>query len=114
MKEKTERKTERKQNGRKLINQYKRNPWPESASELYRPSDRRLSVKLVSIFAYREVSHSQRDWVPTAVFSAFWAAVIASKYLLSCTHETEWTPFQTHYFSENLIAPGIEPGALDL
>jgi hypothetical protein len=31
------------------------------------------------------------------------------KYLLSCTHEAEWTPFQTHYFSENLVAPGIEP-----
>jgi hypothetical protein len=31
-----------------------------------------------------------------------------------CTHEAEWTPFQTHYFSENLVAPGIEPGALDL
>jgi hypothetical protein len=28
--------------------------------------------------------------------------------------EAEWTPFQTHYFSENLVAPGIEPGALDL
>jgi hypothetical protein len=23
--------------------------------------------------------------------------------------EAEWTLFQTHYFSENLIAPGIEP-----
>jgi hypothetical protein len=22
--------------------------------------------------------------------------------------EAEWTPFQTHYFSENLVAPGIE------
>jgi hypothetical protein len=21
----------------------------------------------------------------------------------------QWTPFQTHYFSENLVAPGIEP-----
>jgi hypothetical protein len=28
-------------------------PWPESASELYRPSDRRLSAKLVPIFADR-------------------------------------------------------------
>jgi hypothetical protein len=27
--------------------------WPESASELYRPSDRRLSVKLVPTFADR-------------------------------------------------------------
>jgi hypothetical protein len=32
---------------------YKKAPWPESASELYRPSDRRLSAKLVSTFADR-------------------------------------------------------------
>jgi hypothetical protein len=27
------------------------------------------------------------------------------------THEAEWTPFQfqTHYFSENIVAQGIEP-----
>jgi hypothetical protein len=31
----------------------KKTPWPESASELYRPSDRRLSAKLVSTFADR-------------------------------------------------------------
>jgi hypothetical protein len=36
------------------------------------------------------------------------------KQLLSCTHEAEWTPFQTHYFSENLVVPGIEPRPLDL
>jgi hypothetical protein len=43
------------------------------------------------------------------------------KQLLSCTHEAEWTPFQTHYcflsffvFSENLVVPGIEPGPPDL
>jgi hypothetical protein len=28
-------------------------PWPEPASELYRPSDRRLSVKLLPAFADR-------------------------------------------------------------
>jgi hypothetical protein len=28
-------------------------PWPQSASEIYRPSDRPLSAKLVSIFADR-------------------------------------------------------------
>jgi hypothetical protein len=28
-------------------------PWPESTSELYRPSDRRLSTKLVPTFADR-------------------------------------------------------------
>jgi hypothetical protein len=31
------------------------------------------------------------------------------KELLNYPHEAEWTPFQTHYFSENLVAPGIEP-----
>jgi hypothetical protein len=36
------------------------------------------------------------------------------KQLFNCTHETEWIPFQTHYFSENLVAAGIEPGPLDL
>jgi hypothetical protein len=24
------------------------------------------------------------------------------------TNEVEWAPFQTHHFSENLVAPGIE------
>jgi hypothetical protein len=60
-------------------------PWPESASELYRPSDRHLSAKLVPTFSDRE-----------------------------CHHKAEKTPFQTHYFSENLVAPGIESGPLDL
>jgi hypothetical protein len=32
--------------------------------------------------------------------------------LLSCIHEAEWTPFQTHYFF--LVVPGIEPGPPDL
>jgi hypothetical protein len=36
------------------------------------------------------------------------------KQLLSCTHEAEWTPLQTNYFSENLVVQGIEPGPLDL
>jgi hypothetical protein len=42
-------------------------PWPESESELYRPSDRRLSAKLVSTFADREVSRSQRGGSSTVV-----------------------------------------------
>jgi hypothetical protein len=25
-------------------------------------------------------------------------------------HDAEWAPYQTQYFSENLVAPGIEPG----
>jgi hypothetical protein len=27
-----------------------------------------------------------------------------------CIHGAEWTPFQTHYFLENLVVLGIEPG----
>jgi hypothetical protein len=45
-------------------------PWPESASELCRPSDRRLSDKLVQIFADRW-SHVVSVRIPTAVFSPF-------------------------------------------
>jgi hypothetical protein len=30
--------------------------------------------------------------------------------ILNYPYEAEWTPFQTHYFSENLVAPGIKPG----
>jgi hypothetical protein len=31
-----------------------------------------------------------------------------------CTQEAEWTQFQTHYFSENLVELEIEPGPLNL
>jgi hypothetical protein len=33
---------------------------------------------------------------------------------LNYPHEAERTPFQTHCLSENMVAPGIEPGPLDL
>jgi hypothetical protein len=85
-----------------IINK-KQNLWTESACKLYRPSDRRLLAKLVPTFADRGVSgllDRSRDFFP--------------KWLLNCTHEAGWTPFQTHYFSENLVAPGIELGPLDL
>jgi hypothetical protein len=35
------------------VQRYKRNPWPEFASELYRSSDRRLWAKLVPTFTDR-------------------------------------------------------------
>jgi hypothetical protein len=28
------------------------------------------------------------------------------KQLLNYPHKDEWTPFQTHYFSENIVVPG--------
>jgi hypothetical protein len=92
----------------------KQTPWPESASELHRLSDRRLSVKLVTnlrMEGCRVVS--VRD--PYGRNLGF---LDRSRYFfsftLSCTHDAEWTPFQAHYFLENLVAPGIEPGPLDL
>jgi hypothetical protein len=42
----------------------KQTPWPESTKELYRPSDRRLTAKLVPTFAGREVLRSQRNRSP--------------------------------------------------
>jgi hypothetical protein len=36
-----------------ILNPIKKNPWSESASELYRPSDRRLSAKWLPTFADR-------------------------------------------------------------
>ena len=51
--------------------------------------------------------------VPTAVKSLFSEPGAATFYSSSSSiwpHEAEWTPFQTHYYSENLVAPGIEPG----
>jgi hypothetical protein len=49
----------------------KQTPWPESTSELYRPSDLRLSAKLVPTFADRGVLRSQHGESPTAVITVF-------------------------------------------
>jgi hypothetical protein len=51
--------------------QAKQTPWPESASKLYRPSDRRLLVKLVPTFVDRRMSRSQRRGSPMVVISIF-------------------------------------------
>jgi hypothetical protein len=45
----------------------KQTPWPESASELYRPSDSRLPAKLVPTFADRGESLGQCGESTTAV-----------------------------------------------
>jgi hypothetical protein len=81
-------------------------PWPQSASELYRSSDRRLSVKLVPASSgWRGVTWLVR-LIPTTVISVFLTE--------ADPHEAEWIPFQTHCFSENLVVSGIEPGPVDL
>jgi hypothetical protein len=97
-----------------LNKQTKKTQWPESASELYRLSDRRLLVKLVPTFAYRG-SRVVNATDPHGLILGF---LDRSRYfyfqVAPQPHEAEWTPFQTHSFSGNLVALGIEPRPLDL
>jgi hypothetical protein len=44
-------------------------PWPEPASELYRPSDRRLFGDVSTDFCIWKVPRGQHDGSLTAVFS---------------------------------------------
>jgi hypothetical protein len=82
------------------------------------PRDSRLLAKLVSTFADSGCSVVSMTDPYGRIFefldqSHYFSFQVA----FNCTHEaewTEWTPFQTHYFSENLVVPGIEPGPLDL
>jgi hypothetical protein len=99
----------------KVIRKKLETSWPKSASELYRTSERRLSAKLVPVFAVRSchivsVTDPHRKY---SRFSRLELLLFFFKYLLNCTLEAEWTPFQTHYSSENLVAPVIEPRPLD-
>jgi hypothetical protein len=81
----------------------------------YRLRERRLLAKLVPTF-----SDTGCDVVsvtdPYGRILGFLdrSRYFSSKWLFNCTHEAEWTPFQNHYFSENLAVLGIEPAPLDL
>jgi hypothetical protein len=44
----------------RAVNLHTKTPWPQSASELYRPSDRRLSANLLPTLL-KQVSHGQRN-----------------------------------------------------
>jgi hypothetical protein len=86
-----------------------------SSSELYRPSSRPFSAKLIPTFSVRGC-HVVSVTDPYGRILVF---LDRSRYFpfqafLSCTHEAEWTLFQTYYFSENLVELGIETGPLDL
>jgi hypothetical protein len=59
------------------------------------------------------VLRGRRDGTPTAVNLSFLDRsrdLFSFKQLLVYPHEAEWASFQTHLYSENLGAPGIEPG----
>jgi hypothetical protein len=86
------------------MNQYsstqkKKTPWSESASELYRLSDRRLSAKRLLTCADRgcHMVSVTDPFRPNSLGFLDRSRYFSIKYLLICTHEAEWTPFQTHY-----------------
>jgi hypothetical protein len=64
----------------------------------------------VPTFVDREVSRGQRGGTPAAVNLSFLdrSRYFSFKYLLIYAHEAEWTTFQIHGYSENLVAPGNE------
>jgi hypothetical protein len=64
-----------------------------------------VGCRLVSVVSVTDPYDRIHDFLDRSRYFSF-------KYLLSCTHEAEWTPFQTHYFSENLVARRIEPEPL--
>jgi hypothetical protein len=93
----------------------KQTPWPESASELYRPSDRHFSSKLVPTFADGEC-HLVSVAVPYGRILGFldWSRYFFFQVTPQLYSRDRVDPFQTRYFSENLVVPGIEPEALDM
>jgi hypothetical protein len=48
----------------------------------------------------------KKQWIPTAINLGF---LDRSHYYFYSSSPSEWTLFQTYYFSENLVPPGIEP-----
>jgi hypothetical protein len=71
---------------------------------------------LVPIFAERGASRGQRGGTPTAVNLSFLDQSRHYFFFQVAPHlcsEAEWTLFQTHQYSGNLVAPEIEPGTTE-
>jgi hypothetical protein len=67
-------------------------------------------------FVDRGVSRGQHGGSPTVVNLSFldrsrYFFLSSSSFILT---RAEWTPFHTHRYSENVVAPGIEPGTSGL
>jgi hypothetical protein len=71
---------------------------------------------LVPTFVDRGVSRGQRGGSPTAVNFSFLdrSCYFSFKYSSFTLTRAEWTPFQTYCYSENVVAPEIEPGTSGL
>jgi hypothetical protein len=77
-------------------------------SELYAPSDRCLSAKLVPTFADRGVLCSQRGGSPTAVATIFFQVARQLYSRLSGPRSRPTTS------QKNPVVPGMKPGPLNL
>jgi hypothetical protein len=89
-------------------------PWPESASELYRPSDHRMSTKLVPIFSDRGC-HAV---IVTDPYGRILVSLVRSRYLFLQVapqlYSRGWVdPVPDPLLKKNTVAPGIEPEPLD-
>jgi hypothetical protein len=94
----------------------KQTPCPESASELFRPSDRRLSMKLVRTFADRgchvvSVTDPYSRNLGLLDRSRYFSFSSSSSIVVNRLSGPRSRPIT---FSEDLVAPGIEPGPLHL
>jgi hypothetical protein len=65
-----------------------------------------LSAKLVPTFEDRGVSRGQRNRSHGHILGFLDQS---RYYFFQVAPQAERNPFQTYYFSENLIAPGIDP-----
>jgi hypothetical protein len=90
-------------------------PWSESASELYRPSDLRLSAKWVPTFTDRGVPRYQRDGSlrPYSRFSR--QEPLLFYQVAPQLYSRGWVnPVPDALLFFFLVVPGIEPGPPDL
>jgi hypothetical protein len=103
-----------KNNAYNFIYLIQKTPRPEPASKLYQPNNRRLSAKLVPTFADTRchmvsVTHTYSCILRFLDWSCYFSFHVAPQLY---THEAERILFQTHYFSQNLAEPGVEPRPL--
>jgi hypothetical protein len=66
---------------------------------------------LAPAFADRGVSRGQSGDIPRMLTSVFYigAPTFSFKLRPMYTQDTDWTPFQTNSYSENIVVSGIEP-----
>jgi hypothetical protein len=90
---------------------HKKTPWHVVCKRTIPTGWPPLVGEVSANFSGQRVSRGQRNGSPRPLISDFQTRHAISLKYLNYPHEAEWNPFQTHYFSENLVAPGIETGS---